>query len=350
MEYCGAGSCADLLRCHRKLSEEATALIARDCLKGLQYLHDQGKIHRDIKAANILLTDDGRVKLADFGVSGQLTDTHARKQTFVGTPYWMAPEIITRKSGYTEKVDIWSLGITVIELLTGAPPLSEHEPLKILFQIPKRPAPVLTDPKYSDSVKEFVNYCLIKSSSKRPSARFLLLLRFVKSIRKGASLLPLIEKKQVWTQKHQKRLSKRYVITEEHISQAPRYKWAFTTKPRTTLETREELLCDGRSDLMTDSASTEKSHSGAVSPQTNATTPNDEPKSPESPGVDFLQDVVLFCLRRVAIRAKSRETKECVVKLAKTFKGFESQQAGLCEAMVEEICVRMTSLKAEGVV
>lgn len=180
LEYCGGGSCSDFLKCFRKLSEDATAYIIRDVLQGLDYLHSQNTVHRDVKLANILMTDEGAVKLADFGVSGELSLTRTKRNTVVGTPYWMAPEVIERNvKGYGTKADIWLTGITTIELVTGHPPYSLMDPMKALFEIPKRKPPNLEGKKYSTNIKDFIRYCLIKSPKQRPSASTLLHHQFI---------------------------------------------------------------------------------------------------------------------------------------------------------------------------
>ncbi|KAI8851327.1 sterile 20-like kinase 3 [Chytridium lagenaria] len=162
MELCTGGSCQDILQPH-PLPERLIALILHQILHGLAYLHARGKIHRDIKAANILLTGDGRAKLADFGVSGQITSTMTKMNTFVGTPYWMAPEVILR-SAYGCKADIWSLGITAIELATGLPPYSNLHPLRVLFMIPKCDPPRLPE-TFSKMFREFLELCLQQKQS-----------------------------------------------------------------------------------------------------------------------------------------------------------------------------------------
>ncbi|KAI0652530.1 Pkinase-domain-containing protein [Trametes meyenii] len=196
MEYCSGGSCSDLMK-PGVFREEYIAIIVRELLRGLEYLHTEGKLHRDIKAANILLSANGDVKLADFGVSGQLSGTlSAKKNTFVGTPYWMSPEVI-KQSGYDHKADIWSLGITAIELAKGEPPYAELHPMKVLFLIPKNPPPTLEGP-YSKAFREFVACCLQRDPKDRPTARDLLKHKFIRMAKKTNYLTELIERHERW--------------------------------------------------------------------------------------------------------------------------------------------------------
>nr|XP_055037622.1 TRAF2 and NCK interacting kinase b isoform X10 [Misgurnus anguillicaudatus] len=188
MEFCGAGSVTDLIKNTKgnSLKEEWTAYICREILRGLTHLHQHKVIHRDIKGQNVLLTENAEVKLVDFGVSAQLDRTVGRRNTFIGTPYWMAPEVIACDENpdatYDFKSDLWSLGITAIEMAEGAPPLCDMHPMRALFLIPRNPAPRLKSKKWSKKFQSFIESCLLKNHNQRPSTEQLMKHPFIKDL------------------------------------------------------------------------------------------------------------------------------------------------------------------------
>uniref|UniRef100_A0A8B9KSY2 non-specific serine/threonine protein kinase n=1 Tax=Astyanax mexicanus TaxID=7994 RepID=A0A8B9KSY2_ASTMX len=188
MEFCGAGSVTDLIKNTKgnSLKEEWTAYICREILRGLTHLHQHKVIHRDIKGQNVLLTENAEVKLVDFGVSAQLDRTVGRRNTFIGTPYWMAPEVIACDENpdatYDFKSDLWSLGITAIEMAEGAPPLCDMHPMRALFLIPRNPAPRLKSKKWSKKFQSFIDSCLVKNHTQRPSTEQLLKHPFIRDL------------------------------------------------------------------------------------------------------------------------------------------------------------------------
>ncbi|MCI4391683.1 hypothetical protein PGIGA_G00137200 [Pangasianodon gigas] len=188
MEFCGAGSVTDLIKNTKgnSLKEEWTAYICREILRGLTHLHQHKVIHRDIKGQNVLLTENAEVKLVDFGVSAQLDRTVGRRNTFIGTPYWMAPEVIACDENpdatYDFKSDLWSLGITAIEMAEGAPPLCDMHPMRALFLIPRNPAPRLKSKKWTKKFQSFIDSCLVKNHTQRPSTEQLLKHPFIRDL------------------------------------------------------------------------------------------------------------------------------------------------------------------------
>ncbi|XP_034073139.1 mitogen-activated protein kinase kinase kinase kinase 4-like isoform X2 [Gymnodraco acuticeps] len=186
MEFCGAGSITDLVKNTKgnQLKEDWIAYISREILRGLAHLHAHHVIHRDIKGQNVLLTENAEVKLVDFGVSAQLDRTVGRRNTFIGTPYWMAPEVIACDENpdatYDYRSDLWSTGITAIEMAEGAPPLCDMHPMRALFLIPRNPPPRLKSKKWSKKFISFIEGSLVKNYTQRPPTEQLLKHPFIR--------------------------------------------------------------------------------------------------------------------------------------------------------------------------
>lgn len=371
MEYCGGGSCADLLKniYYNGLPEAKAAYITRGIVKGLEYLHEQKKIHRDIKAANILLTENGKVKLGDFGVSGQIRAT-LKRGTFVGTPFWMAPEVVSKDSdGYDEKADIWSLGITVYELLKGSPPLSKCDPMKVMANLPKRKPPVLHG-HYSSAAKLFIASCLVKDPRDRPSAVDLLETEFTSSTQcvDLRSDIELLNKRK---SKDDYRRTPKFPLCEKlYDGSESSLRWDFsnsTIADRTTAPSTSEVskITTGtpRSALSSDTNSPYQAQDQIITPVTNATSPSfrnynkrydvGSPMDIEYPKLqemklksfDYLKSVISHTFNRMYERAHDDETRMYVSEMLDHFASTEAKIPGFSEVFVEEISLRLDSIK-----
>ncbi|XP_022270405.1 myosin-IIIb isoform X3 [Canis lupus familiaris] len=237
LELCNGGSVTELvkglLRCGQRLDEAMISYILYGALLGLQHLHNNRIIHRDVKGNNILLTTEGGVKLVDFGVSAQLTSTRLRRNTSVGTPFWMAPEVIACEqqydSSYDARCDVWSLGITAIELGDGDPPLFDMHPVKTLFKIPRNPPPTLLHPEeWCEEFNHFISRCLIKDFEKRPSVTHLLDHPFIKGAHGKVLFLQKQLAKVLQDQKHQNtvvktRHERMHTRRPYHVENAEKY-------------------------------------------------------------------------------------------------------------------------------
>lgn len=324
MEYCGGGSCADLIQDGVGIDERDIGIIMRQSLRGLEYIHNEKKIHRDIKAANILINDQGVIKLGDFGVSSQLTYTMTKKDTFVGTPFWMAPEVIIKGDGYNCKVDIWSLGITAIELAQGEPPYIDLHPVKAVMEIAKNLPPRVPN-KHSSEFRQFVQSCLVKDPNSRSNSTQLLRgNKFINnnaSMSSGSSLLQLLRAKKTRPATPAEDESPN---NSSSIADVSMNDWDFSTA-------LDQQSCRKSLKKMT----ADRHHQNKRDNQNKQHQTNNE----------MFEQILTQAFEKVQQRAKQSKTKKLTLELQNKFIHCENQTPGLSGAFIEELWVILSKLK-----
>ncbi|CDO92699.1 unnamed protein product [Kluyveromyces dobzhanskii CBS 2104] len=389
MEYCSNGSLLNLLRYYSRLTEQTTCFIISQVCHALDYLHEKRLIHRDLKAANILLNDDGEVRLADLGVTGQLkfnSTRHGGKNlnTFVGTPFWMAPEIIKNQS-YDGKCDIWSLGITALELLNGKPPMSHLDSMKALMRIPKLNADnILRNMDISPLGKDFIRQCLQQDPHQRPTCKKLLQHKWLRkcSITNVMEEITIMKTNQIMSKEKPRLCQPRFPLADKvYKTNFPNQleSWSFEEESVRkcgvlnnipNLYNDNDITIDDKSpslnkqQLRNSNLSTPTSalspSSMQVSPKTNLSTPAtehyEEINSPlscpkrnsdfENQSIDYWKHVFLFSLKKVKQRAINEPTKETIQSLTTYMENLEKNFPGLSEALVQEISTRVAKLNS----